>query len=63
MQLGHDLLISVNDRVKSRCSEDFILMKLRICEVSQKQNSRENFRIYSSGRSYWEKIITPGMEA
>ena len=28
--------------------EDFIFRKLRICEVSQKWNPRENLRIYSS---------------
>ena len=47
---GHDLPISVNDRVISPIREGLILTKLRICEVSRKLNSRENFRIYSSFR-------------
>ena len=33
LQLGNNLLISVNDRVNSRFPEHFILTKLRICEV------------------------------
>ena len=47
-QLGHDLLILVNDRVISPFREDFIFTKLRICEVSRKLNPHENFRIYST---------------
>ena len=39
LQLGHDLPISVNDRVISPFREDFIFMKLR---------PRESFRIYSA---------------
>ena len=35
-QLGHDLPISVNDRVISTFREDFIFTKLRICEVLRK---------------------------
>ena len=44
---GHDLPISVNDRVISPIREGLILTKLRICEVSRKLNSRENSRINS----------------
>ena len=33
---GHNLSISVNDRVISAFREDFIFTKLRICEVSRK---------------------------
>ena len=36
LRLGHDLLISVNDRVNSPFREDFIFTKLCICEVSRK---------------------------
>ena len=36
LQLGHDLPISIKDRLISQFWEDFIFMKLRICEVSQK---------------------------
>ena len=35
-RLGHDLHISVGDRVISAFREDFIFTKLRICEVSRK---------------------------
>ena len=35
-RLGHDLPISVNDRVTAQNREVFIFMKLRICEVSRK---------------------------
>ena len=35
-RLGHDLHISVNDRVISPFREGFIFMKLRIREVSRK---------------------------
>ena len=35
-RLGHDLHISVNDKVISALREDFIFTKLRICEVSRK---------------------------
>ena len=34
LRLGHDLPISVNDRVLSPFREDFIFAKLRMCEVS-----------------------------
>ena len=44
---GHDLPISVNERVISPIREGLIFMKLRISEVSRKFNSCENFRIYS----------------
>ena len=44
---GHDLPIAVSDRVISPIRESLIFTKLRICEVSRKLNSRENFRIYS----------------
>ena len=47
-QLGNDLPISVNERVISPYCENFILTKLRICEVPRKQNPRDNFRIYST---------------
>ena len=33
---GHDLPISIKDRVISTFREDFIFTKLRICEVSRK---------------------------
>ena len=33
-ELGHDLPISVNDRMIFPLREDFIFMKLRLCEVS-----------------------------
>ena len=52
---GHNLPISVNDRVISPIREDLIFTKLRICEVSRKLNSRENFRIYS----IYIKIVQP----
>ena len=39
--LGHDLPISVNDRVISPFWEEFIFTKLRICEVSQNKPSRK----------------------
>ena len=35
-RLGHDLPVSVNDRVISPFLEDLIFTKLRICEVSRK---------------------------
>ena len=44
---GHDLPISVKDRVISPIREGLIFTKLRMCEVSRKLNSRENFQIYS----------------
>ena len=44
---GHDLPISVKERVIWPICEDLNFTKLRICEVSLKLNSRENFRIYS----------------
>ena len=49
---GHDLPTSVNDRVISPIREGLIFMnlcisELRICKVSQKSNSCENFQIYS----------------
>ena len=47
LRQGRDLLISVKDRVISPIREDFIFMKLRICEVSQKLNPHGNFPIYS----------------
>ena len=34
LQLGHDLHISVNDRVITAFFKDFIFTKLRICKVS-----------------------------
>ena len=40
-------ILSVNDRELSPIRESLIFAKLRICEVSRKFNSRENFRIYS----------------
>ena len=42
------LTISVNDRVITLFREGLIFTKVRICEVSRKLNSRENFQIYSS---------------
>ena len=42
-RLRHDLPISVKDRVISPIREDFMFTKLRICQVSGKQNPRENF--------------------
>ena len=42
MRLGHDLPISVSDRVISPFREDFIFTK------HMKINPQENFRIYSS---------------
>ena len=36
LPLGHDLPISVNNRVISPFREGFIFIKLRICEVSRK---------------------------
>ena len=47
---GHDLRVSVNDRVISPIREGLIFTKLRICEVSRKLNSRENFRNYSNSK-------------
>ena len=47
---GHDLPISVNDRVISPIHKALIFTKLRICEVLQKLNSHKNFQIYSSSR-------------
>ena len=38
-RLGHDLRISVKDSVISSFHVDFILTKLRICEVSEKKPS------------------------
>ena len=35
-RLGHNLTISVNDRVISPLHEGFIFKKLRMCEVSRK---------------------------
>ena len=46
-RLGHDLHISVNERVISAFRKDFIFTKLRICNVSRKENPCENFRAYS----------------
>ena len=46
-RLVHDLPISVIDAVVSPFREDFIFSKLRICEVSRKENPREIFRVYS----------------
>ena len=45
-----DLPASENDRVILPIREDFIFMKLHICEVSRKYNPRENFQIYSNQR-------------
>ena len=49
---GQDLPISVNDRVISSICKGLIFTKLRICEVSRKLNSRENFRIYSTEQKF-----------
>ena len=38
-QLGHDIHISVNNRVISAFGKDFIFMKLPICEVSRKNKT------------------------
>ena len=45
--LGHELPISVNDRMISPFCEGFIFTKLPICEVSRKWNPCKNFWIYS----------------
>ena len=37
LRLGHDLPISLNDRVIPPFREDFIFKKLRLCEVSQNE--------------------------
>ena len=42
-RLGHDLPISVNDRVISPFRADFIFTKLCIFEVSRKLNPHEKF--------------------
>ena len=47
MRQVHDLTTSVNDKEISPFPEDFIFKKLRICEVSRKQNPCKNFQIYS----------------
>ena len=36
LRLGHDLPISVNDRVIFQFREDFIFRKLSLCKVSRK---------------------------
>ena len=43
LRLGHDLPISVSDRLISPFHEGLIFTKFRICEVSRKLNPRENF--------------------
>ena len=35
-RLGHNLLISINDRMIAPFREDIIFTKLRICEVARK---------------------------
>ena len=50
-QLGHNLTISINDRVISPLHGGFVFTKLRICEVSRKLNPRENFRNSKSMRA------------
>ena len=45
---GHDLPISVKDRVIWPICEGLIFKKFRVCEDLGKFNSRENFRIYST---------------
>ena len=42
-RLGHDLPISVNDRVIGRNREDFIFTKLLICEVAKIKNLAKKF--------------------
>ena len=44
LRLWHSFPRSVNGRVISVFCEDFIFTKLRMCEVSRKENPRENFR-------------------
>ena len=48
MQLENDLTILVNNRVSTTFRKGLIFTKLRLCKVSRKLNSCENFRIYSS---------------
>ena len=48
LRLGHDLPISVIDRLISSFRKGYIFTKLRIHEVLQKINPPENFQIYSN---------------
>ena len=43
LRLGHDLPISVNERVIVPFREDFIFKKLRLCEVSRKITPSQKF--------------------